>query len=92
MKEETKELQSHLFICTHSRDEGNSCGKKNSDKLVTELKSWVKAENLKSTVKVTRSGCLGMCENGIAAVCYPQKKWITEIDVIDVEQLKKLLK
>ncbi len=92
MKTESKTLNAHLFVCTHIRDEGESCGSKGSADLVSELKGWVKENKLKDTVKVTRSGCLGLCENGIAAVCYPKGEWMTDIKRDDGEKLKTTLK
>ncbi len=92
MKTENKILKAHLFVCTHNRDEGESCGSKGSADLVSELKGWVKENKLKDSVKVTRSGCLGLCENGIAAVCYPKGEWMTEITRDDGEKLKSILK
>lgn len=92
MKTENKYLKAHLFVCTHIRDEGESCGSKGSGDLVSELKGWVKENKLKDSVKVSRSGCLGLCENGIAAVCYPSGKWMTDITNSDAENLKTILK
>ncbi len=82
----------HLFICTHKRDGKDSCGGRGSEDLVDDLKKWVKNEGLKGEVKVTRSGCLGLCEDGIVAVCYPQGEWLTEIRKGDADELKKKLK
>ncbi len=88
MRTEDKKLKAHLFICTHQRDDRASCAGAGSAQLVSELKDWVKSENLKESIKVTRSGCLGRCEEGIAAVCYPAGQWFTELTAQDQDVLK----
>lgn len=82
----------HLFICTHKREGRASCGGSGSEELVDGLKKWVKDEGLKGDVKVTRSGCLGLCEEGIAAVCYPEGEWLIRIDRDDMDAIRKKLK
>ena len=91
MKTEIKEFKKHLFICTNTRSDGSGCGPKNSDQLVKELKGFVKSEKLEG-VKVSRSGCLGLCEQAISGVCYPEKTWITVAQFDDIESLKEMLK
>ena len=88
MDSEQKNLKGHLFICTHEREDRASCGALKSDELVKELKDWVKKEGLKQDIKVTRSGCLGLCDEGIAAVCYPQGRWYTQLNPKDADRLK----
>ena len=83
-------LKKHLFICTYKRETGEDCASKGSNELVDQLKKWVKSEKIPET-KVTRSGCLGLCEEGIASVCYPKGEWRTNISLSDVESIKKSL-
>jgi len=92
MSEDVKKLKAHLFICTNMRDGKQSCGGSGSMDLVDELKSWVKEENLKGEIRINKSGCLGPCEQGIVAVCYPQGRWYTELKKKDVGKLKEDLK
>jgi predicted metal-binding protein len=85
-------LKKHLFICIHERVEGEeSCGAKGSAELVSGLKTWVKSEKVEGA-KVTRSGCLGLCSKGIAAVCYPEGRWYEGLKKEDLETLKSDLK
>lgn len=92
MSKKFKDLESHLFICTHERDDRASCGGSGSKELASELKSWVKEEDLKKRIKITKSGCLGLCEEGIVAVCYPQGRWYTNLKPENIDDLKKDLK
>lgn len=88
MKTEPGQLRAHLFICTHRRDDKQSCGPEGGEELVADLKKWVKQEGLKEDLKVSRSGCLGRCEEGVAAVCYPEGKWYTKLKTKDAEELR----
>lgn len=74
-------LEQHLFICTYQRDQGESCGAKGSSKLRDQLKTAVSKQHpeWKGRVRINASGCLGRCEQGIAAVLYPEATWWTEL-------------
>lgn len=91
MNTEKKEFKKHLFICTNTRSDGSGCGPKGAELMAKELKGFVKSEKLEG-VKVTRSGCLGLCEQAVAGVCYPEKLWITNATESDLDQLKEMLK
>ena len=90
MNLEKKEFKKHLFICTNTRSDGSGCGPKGADLIAKELKGFVKTNKIEG-VKVTRSGCLGLCEQAIAGVCYPDKIWITNSDFNDLNALKEML-
>lgn len=81
-------LDSHLFICTNHREVGEDCSKKGSLELFQKVKDAVKSDpTLKDHAKVSKSGCLGFCSVGIAAVHYPEGKWLTELKSTDTEKL-----
>lgn len=92
MKDYESTIEKHLFICNNKRDGKQSCGGSDSDILIDELKKWTKEEGLKKTIRINKSGCLGPCEHGIVAVCYPEGRWITELKPKDAEKLKAFLK
>lgn len=78
-----------VFICTRSKDKGESCGPKGATELRDHLKQWAKDQKLSPDVKVTASLCLGHCENGITACLHPTNDWFIKINAqTDVEQLK----
>lgn len=70
--------KAHLFICTNSPDRPGKCGNADSESLRKMVKEECKARYGKE-VRVSSSGCLGKCEQGIAAVIYPQNKWLLEL-------------
>jgi predicted metal-binding protein len=80
----------HLFICTNTKEKGSSCGLKDAAALRIELKKRLeeKYPDKKHLFRINASGCLGQCEKGIAAVCYPSGEWKTEITVNDIDILE----
>lgn len=92
MKDFSFPIEKHLFICNNKRDGKQSCGGSGSDALIDELKKWSKAEGINQQVRVNKSGCLGPCEHGIVAVCYPEGRWLTELTPDNAEKLKTILK
>ena len=80
----------HLFICTNSKEKGASCGPKDAATLRIELKKRLdeKYPDKKNLFRINASGCLGQCEKGIAAVCYPKNEWKTQICADDINSLE----
>ena len=72
-------LEAHLFICTNQRANGECCAKKGSVELRDKIKKMAKEEGRgwKGRVRINTAGCLDKCEEGIAAVLYPQGTWLT---------------
>ena len=91
MKDLSKNVSAHLFVCCRSRDEKACCASKGSEELVSQLKSWIKENQLKDSIKVSKSSCLGHCESGITACLYPQNQWFENINENDLPEIKKML-
>ena len=92
MKQDQVYFDFHLLICTNERATGESCGQKGAQKLVEELKPWLKAELHKlgkdGRGRINKSGCLGRCGEGITCVAYPTGEWLTDVKVDDIDKLK----
>ena len=88
MKEEKMNSNVEIFICNFARENGANCYDKGAKELTDNLKKWSK-ENHKNDIKVVRSGCLGKCEEGIAIACYPDKKFLLNVQASDEISLKK---
>jgi predicted metal-binding protein len=83
------DFKAHLFVCTNSRAPGakrESCGHKGSEALRAQVKEMCKARGLKG-VRINSAGCLDQCEQGIAAVLYPQGEWHLNLKAEDAETL-----
>lgn len=90
MKKNKSTISKRLFICTHERKDKECCFKKNSNQLISELKDYLKKNNLWSKYKITKSGCLGRCSEGIAALLYPENLEISEINLKSVDSIKDI--
>ncbi len=83
--------KNHLFFCTNQRadDVRPCCANRGSKELMSYAKKQVKALDLAGPgkVRVSSAGCLGRCEEGPAAVVYPEGTWYTCMDQSDVDEI-----
>jgi predicted metal-binding protein len=80
----------HVFICTRTKERGESCGPKGGAELRDHLKHWTKDQGISKEVKITASLCMSHCENGITVCIYPVNEWFLKVDKEkDAESLKK---
>lgn len=84
MKEKNMKSQIEVFICCF----GKECGKRGGTEIADEMKRWAK-EELKGEIKVVRSGCLGQCEEACAIAVYPEKKFLLDVKIDDISEIKK---
>jgi (2Fe-2S) ferredoxin len=78
----------HVFVCTNDRGgERKSCADGNSQPLKEKLKEAVEAKGWKGKVRVSTSGCMGVCGEGPNVMIYPQKLWFSEVSPDDVEAI-----
>lgn len=84
-----------LFVCTHAREGGEraSCAAagRGGFALFEALKAEVKARGLKGAVRVSRSGCLDLCEQGPNAFLYPEGTWYNHLTAADAPRLAERL-
>ena len=86
--------QRYLFVCTNRREEGNpkgSCAQSGSEQVLKHLKDAVLRRGATKSVRVCGSGCLDLCEIGVAAVQEPDHVAYGRITVEDVEALADAL-
>ena len=86
----------HVFVCTNDRKgERKSCADGNSQQVRKALKQEVSSRGWKKYVRVSQSGCLGLCAKGPNVIIYPQKIWFSEVSPEDVplitEKLEQIL-
>ena len=91
MKIDQRDIKKHLFICCNERSAVACCSKKGALELVKSLKTRLLNEDLWSEYKVTKSGCLGPCSDGISATLYPDNLLLTQIKVTDADVLFDLM-
>ena len=84
---------SHVFVCTNDRGgERKSCADNNSKLIKAKLKEAVNEEGWKGKVRVSTSGCMGLCAKGSNVQIYPQKVWLSNVFPEDVDEIMSVLK
>ena len=76
-----------IFVCTKKREAGHPkscCHDRGASELRDKLKDMVKDEGLEGQVRVFKSGCLGVCEQGPAAIAYPDGDLMMAIEPDDL--------
>ena len=83
---------SHIFVCTNDRGgEKKSCADNESRLVRSKLKEAVNSRGWKGKVRVTQSGCMGLCAKGSNVMLYPQKIWFAGVLPGDVEEIMSAL-
>jgi len=84
-----------VFVCGNVREDGRvACANpgRGGDLLLKALKEGVKHAGLKKQVRVARSGCLDLCEQGPNLFVYPEGGWYSGVCEADVPDLLEKLK
>jgi (2Fe-2S) ferredoxin len=78
----------HVFVCTNDRGgERKSCADGNSQLVKEQLKKAVDGKGWKGKVRVSTSGCMGVCAQGANVMIYPQKVWFSGVSPDDVDAI-----
>jgi predicted metal-binding protein len=92
-----KEYDAHLFICTNRKGpspDGKpraSCALRDSEKLRDSVKTAAARRLQGQNVRVNASGCLGACEEGIAAVCYSRSGGHWQVQLTNSPESEEIL-
>jgi len=74
-----------IFLCTNVKEGGrSSCTLRDSANTFTALKDKIAKKGLEFDVKVVKSGCLGLCEQGPNLIVYPEGRWYSGMTPEDV--------
>ena len=74
--------RSQVLICT-----GTGCSSSNSPAIIMRFEECIRNAGLEKEVKVVRTGCFGLCENGPICIVYPEGAFYSHIKVDDVERI-----
>ena len=92
MKKSTTPYIIHLFVCTNDRHgERQSCADNQAAELKKSLKQFIKVQGWQGKVRISNSGCLGVCAYGANIMIYPQQIWYQQVTVADLPEIEKLL-
>ncbi len=82
----------HVFICTNDRKGvRKSCADTQSELVKAKVKEIVHNRGWKGTVRISTSGCMGLCAEGANVIIYPQKIWLSEVSLDDVDEIIAVL-
>lgn len=82
------------FVCVHARADGRvACGNpgRGGPEVLAALKDGVKAAGLQGRVRVARSGCLDLCEQGPNVFLHPDNEWFSGVTPANALALLKKL-
>ena len=78
----------HILVCTNDRGgERKSCADNNSPSIRTAIKKGVGERGWKGKVRVSLTGCMGLCAKGPNVMLYPQKIWFSDVSTDDVGEI-----
>lgn len=79
----------HVFICTNDRrGERKSCADDGGREIRARIKEGIKTRGwLPPRVRVSQSGCLGLCTDGPNVVFYPQRTLFSGVTLADVDHI-----
>ena len=78
----------HVFVCTNDREgKSKSCADQDSPFIRTHLKKEIGKRGLKKQVRVSKSGCMGLCGKGPNVMIYPRKVWFSDVSTEDTGEI-----
>ena len=83
---------SHVFVCTNDRrGESKSCSDNNSQLVKSKLKDIVNEKSWKGKVRISTSGCMGLCVKGPNVKINPQNEEVCRVPAERVELRIRIL-
>jgi len=78
----------HILVCVNDRqNERKSCAPAHSGNIRLQLKTRVKERWPGIKIRVSQTGCLGVCEDGPNILIYPQNIWFKHVSPEDVDAI-----
>lgn len=87
MKKQLTPYRCHIFVCSNVRanqPENPGCGTKGGGELKDLLKQGVNERGWKGKVRVSSTGCLGLCSQGPNVLLHPQEIHFSGVTAEDV--------
>ncbi len=89
MKTQPSPYLCHIFVCSNVRDNPDKpgCGAKGGAALKDQLKKAVNERGWKGRVRVSTTGCLGLCGSGPNILLHPQGIHCSAVTENDLEAI-----
>lgn len=83
----------HVFVCVNDRGpDKDCCMNVKGYETFKHLKEFVMQNGLTNSVWVTKTGCLGFCNDvGCTIAVYPDKVWFLQTNEGDLEKIKEFM-
>src|SRR5271154_6855204 len=94
METSKPQFEKYVFVCTNERPEGErvSCGGSFCGKaLAAQLKEEVKKAGMADKIRVSKSGCLDVCEEGANVLITPDNLWLHHAELSDIPSILEKL-
>jgi len=88
MRDIGKKYRRVVLVCTNQKENGKECcAMKGAADLHLKLKEEMKKVDL--TVRVSRSGCLDRCTDGVTVAIMPDDVWLGNVTEADIPEIVK---
>jgi (2Fe-2S) ferredoxin len=87
-------FEKYVFVCVNERAPGErvSCGATFCGKALSDqLKEAVKAAGHASRIRVSKTKCLDVCEEGANVLVYPDNLWLHHVELADIPSVLEKL-
>ncbi len=74
--------RAHVLVCA-----GTGCTSSNSIKIMDEMETLLKVNDLENEIKIVKTGCFGLCAEGPIVVIYPEGAMYVRVEVTDVKDI-----
>lgn len=94
MEQSSPKFEKYVFVCVNERPDGErvSCGSTFCGKELSEkLKEAVKGAGRAGKVRVSKSKCLDVCEEGANVLVYPDNLWLSHVELKDIPAILEKL-
>ena len=86
MRDIGKKYRKVVLVCTNQKENGKECcAMKGAADLHAKLKEEMKKVDL--TVRVSRSGCLDRCADGVTVAIMPDDVWLGGVTEADIPEI-----
>lgn len=79
----------HIFVCINDREVGEACAKRDSEKILSILRYHVNQNGLMGIYNITKTKCLGHCNEGPTIAIYPEGYIFKKVSLEDTKKIIK---
>jgi len=88
MKQSKPYFQCQMFVCVRKRDNGKpNCAERGSEVIRDQLKAKCKDLELRTKVRISKSGCQDLCARGPNIHIMPQNIWLSGVKSEDIDEI-----